>query len=149
MKYVEGKPAWYSRSERKVSAAKSKANDRRWEAVPIWADGSYPTMLRVLGIIGVDRVGDMISYVARACLAAEHFCTLTSRTVSYREIAEALGWDEWGKRESPNWEWHTAYSALYGVLEAYRQHGWAARCLNCWRSNMGLKREPEAEEVAV
>jgi hypothetical protein len=54
VRYEENKRRFYSRTDRKISAAESKRHDRRWEQIPSWADGSIVSMARVLsGDVGL------------------------------------------------------------------------------------------------
>jgi hypothetical protein len=39
LKYTEGKPRYFSRSELKVSSSDSKRHDKRWEEIPSWSQG--------------------------------------------------------------------------------------------------------------
>jgi hypothetical protein len=48
LKYDEKKRKYYNESELKVSCAPAKANDRRWELVPEWADCSVEACMRFL-----------------------------------------------------------------------------------------------------
>jgi len=48
LKYDADKRRYYNASELKVSSSPSKANDRRWELVPEWANGSSESCLRFL-----------------------------------------------------------------------------------------------------
>lgn len=48
VKYNESKPQWYSLGQQKVSSSKSKANDRRYEPVPEWADGTAKSAYRLI-----------------------------------------------------------------------------------------------------
>lgn len=48
VKYREDKRQWYSMQESKVSSAESKRNDRRWEEIPSWADGTFDSAFRLL-----------------------------------------------------------------------------------------------------
>lgn len=43
-----GKARWYSLAKHKISSSESKRNDRRYEPVPDWADGSYLSTNRLL-----------------------------------------------------------------------------------------------------
>ena len=145
LKYEEGKPAWYSCEDRKVSRAESRQHDRRWEKVSDWADGTPEAAYRLLapskgGIVTVlDRFAvaqAVIDYLQRAeDRYGWHACKMIG----------IVGDDEYGHGIG---RFRDAYKIASYAIEAIRAGDNARGSLDCFRTNYCRKKEPAAEKVA-
>jgi hypothetical protein len=118
IKYREDKRQWYSLAEEKVSASESKRNDRRWEDVPSWADGSFKA---VFGIV-CHGYGDLIY---RYQLAED------CKTVYRRVTGNSAGYDAAEKLVDVDYSAvMAAWRICRDLITAERLRDDAVRCWN-------------------
>lgn len=138
IKYREDKRQWYSLAEEKVSASESKRNDRRWEDVPSWADGSFKA---VFGIV-CHGYGDLIY---RYQLAED------CKTVYRRVTGNSAGYDAAEKLVDVDYSAvMAAWRICRDLITAERLRDDAVRCWNrkteddAYNASIGAKEQVPA-----
>jgi len=141
VKYDAAKPRWYSLRDRKVSASTSKANDRRWEKVPEWCDGSVKSASTLLRPDD-GGVGDLL----RAWVRYDAVCAFASRvdpSVYYEQpqefFREVIG-------EQPS-VW-SAFEAARCAFNAARQLHAARGQLATYKFNTASENSPTTSPTA-
>lgn len=133
LKYDEEKTRYYNESEMKVSASEKKAHDRRWEAVPSWADGRIEAVFRFT--------------------AQSHWGAL-ERYNLYQRLRETLWWENIegsgiGSTERTG-DLNYAFDSVDFLVKSHRNMEAAKSCFDCLNHNWishRVKREEIKEEV--
>lgn len=136
--YDEKRKRYYSLKERKVSSSGNKRNDRRWEEVPTWADGTPKSMYRLL-----------LPDYAKGLMALE-FAT------AIHDWVWGIGRDKdlWMETPTRFLEWFTdqdearrlqsAYEACRNLARAHRLNNHAVSLIEHYKER--LVKQPVAQE---
>lgn len=132
---------YYSTQENKVSTAKNKRHDRRWELVPEWADGSLESAYRIL-----------VQDKEYLCGLVRFSLYLHLRGIGY-DLTGGFGWIAgYGLGLTDNNRFHD-YSASFRcvdfMVQSYREMEHAKKSFDCLKHNLKLNipGEEVAEEV--
>ena len=141
VRYRDGKPMFYSREERKVSASESKRHDRRWELVPDWADGTVKSCARLLQTDGLHGALDLFHWAD--CITDVLYAYEGSSWGVARDVLPVH--EELAK---PFRHLHNAYEAANYMIQSYKRGDYARRSLECYLHNTNALPLDQALEVA-
>lgn len=123
---IENKVKYYNATTEKVSGARSRRHDKRWERVPDWADGSLKAVFDF-------TVKSHYGTIERFHLMRDIMDTLDCRWLSDEDHAHILGFN----KEDDNLQAGQAYDTIYNFVMGYRMTNMAKRHLECLKHNMG------------
>ena len=141
VKHDEKKRRWYSKQERKISSADSKRNDRRWEEIAEWMDGTMPAVFRFclpdyhMGFLDRWASADMV------------VDTYSAEKGYHGNVRDLLELNDNLRDKTRKEDWSQAFSALTQLRESARAKDSAQRVLSCWQHNAVPKPETETVEV--
>lgn len=131
LKYNPDKKAYYSTSDLKRSTAPGKANDRRWEEIPNWADGKFISIFRFL-IEGKSHYGAIERYALWLDIRQE----MEYPYISDKETIDWLGF-------IPDVHVSRAFDAVQAFVDSHQQAKNARLQVDCLLENLKLKKKEE------
>ncbi len=145
----EGKTLYFNRRDRKVSAAESRAYDKRWERVGDHCDGTVNFICSALDLsysplLEVYHVWQEVKNILRDADVLARFRPDGRTGKSVHSVEEALALPENGLA--------TAFSVLADVCRSWRSLDDARRGMECWERNRESERkfaETRAAAAAV
>lgn len=137
------KRRYYSRSEMKVSSSDNKRHDKRWEEVPDYADGSFESSVRLLGVLEHGDLLDKYMELNDArTMWAEMFDQYAYMPHSY------LGLERWHE-EGRNRKCWDAFRAVDGLISAWRATAEARSMATNRLQSLLPQEEPETEAATA
>lgn len=122
LRHKDGKTQYYHKTEDKVSSAENRRHDKRWEVVPDTANGTARAVIQMLGFQG----SYVIDWYARWDRVDE---VLRDNDGSWTNVAKELNVEGQGWTDQ-------AWSAVDGLVKAFRQKEHAERYLESYKSNV-------------
>ena len=133
--FKESKPQWFNISERKLTTNRNKQFDKRWQAVPSWADG---TIASAYSLWGLERN------------STNYLFELYSRQYFFADVLYGVvpeGYEQWERIT----KWHQdipgdhrqAFIALKGMVHGLEQISYAVRASKSAVYNSRPKTESE------
>ena len=135
VKYQEGKRQFYSFLHEKVTRA-DKGNDRRYEKVESWHDGSAPITLNLLCSSGMDWLERL--YIAHRL-----------RELNYEQTRCFFSWAElFPPTTELRGDWQQAFEAFINAMKAVQHLDWTGRLVECALNNSRPQPTPTPEPAA-